>query len=223
MRNIILITSVINTCFNALSYSNTRSFCNMNQRLNDTLKTIESIQKFIPDTDILLVECSELPLDIENILLNKVTFFINLINSTDIKEKVQSSSKSWGEGTMTINAIQYLQNKSLHYDNFFKISGRYWLNDNFDYNKFISNNKIVCRFINSNPNIISTTLYKIPYNLIDSLKVHLENSQIDFENAVGYEMIFASFVNKFKDNMINIKEKIGINGFISVDGLYVDI
>ena len=45
-------------------------------------------------------------------------------------------SKSLGEGTMTNHAIKYLRQNNIYFDNFFKISGRYWLSDNFMYNNF---------------------------------------------------------------------------------------
>jgi hypothetical protein len=91
--NIVLVTSVINICNKKLDYSNVRSFCDKEKRLSDTLKTIESVRKYIPDSKILLVECSDIE---ETFLRSVVDYFINLKDDEDILSKVNSESKSKG-------------------------------------------------------------------------------------------------------------------------------
>jgi hypothetical protein len=103
----------------------------------------------------------------------------------------------------------------------FKISGRYWLNDNFDYSKF-DNNNIVVRYINPHNPIVSTVLYKIPCDIIKELFYFLINSEDELINCIGYEMLFTSFIKTYNDCKI-IKDKIGVNGYISIDGCYIDI
>ena len=60
MSNLVLITSVIKTPDIPLSYSRTRSVFNHDERFNQTIKTIETIKKYIPNSKILIVECSDL-------------------------------------------------------------------------------------------------------------------------------------------------------------------
>ena len=85
--NIVLVTSVINICAKKLDYSDVRSFCNKQKRLEHTLKTIESIRKYIPDSKILLVECSDIE---ETFLRNVVDYFINFKDDQDVLVKVNS-------------------------------------------------------------------------------------------------------------------------------------
>ena len=103
----------------------------------------------------------------------------------------------------------------------YKESWETWLNDNFDYSKF-DNDNIVVRYINPYNPIVSTVLYKIPCDIIKELYYFLINSEDELINCIGYEMIFTSFIKTYNDCKI-IKDKIGVNGYISIDGCYIDI
>ena len=167
--NLILITSIINICNKPLSYSNTRSFCNIIQREEDTIKSIDSVRRYIPNSKILLVECSELTESQEQRLISKVDNYLNFFHDKEILKKIDSPNKALGESTLTIKAIEYILNNKIEYTNFFKLSGRYWLNNNFKYLDF-NNDKIVVSYIN-NINIIYTVFYKLP---IDSENIFLK-------------------------------------------------
>ena len=56
MNNLVLITSIINTPQNPLSYSNIRSVFTREERFNDTKETIKSIKEKIPYCKIMIVE-----------------------------------------------------------------------------------------------------------------------------------------------------------------------
>ncbi len=55
MKNLIVISSVINTTKNGLSYTNTRSVYSSDERYEQTIKSIESCKK-INDSEILFIE-----------------------------------------------------------------------------------------------------------------------------------------------------------------------
>jgi hypothetical protein len=59
-KNIIFITSVIHTPDLPLSYINTRSIYNHNERFEQTKKTIYTIRMKIPNSIIFIVDCSPL-------------------------------------------------------------------------------------------------------------------------------------------------------------------
>jgi glycosyltransferase involved in cell wall biosynthesis len=59
MKNLFIITSVINTPNKPLSYISTRSVYSREERFNQTQITIISIRKYIPDCFIFLVECTD--------------------------------------------------------------------------------------------------------------------------------------------------------------------
>ena len=60
MNNLVLITSIIKTPDIPLSYTSTRSVFRHDERFNQTKKTIQTIREKIPNSKILIVECSEL-------------------------------------------------------------------------------------------------------------------------------------------------------------------
>ena len=68
MKNLVLITSVINIPNIPLSYTNIRSVYTCEERFIQTQKTIESLRRMIPDLEILLVECSDLKVEYEKYL-----------------------------------------------------------------------------------------------------------------------------------------------------------
>ena len=149
MNNLVLITSVICTPNTPLSYTNARSVYTHEERFEQTKRTIESVKQKIPNLKILLVECSNLSFDQEEYLKKNTDYFLNLYNNEKIRKNTSGVSKSLGEGTMTLCALQYLIDNNIGFNNLIKISGRYWLSDNFDYNKF-NNNNIVIKYIDNN-------------------------------------------------------------------------
>lgn len=218
MNNLILITSIIKTPNIYLSYA-VRSIYSHQERFEQTKLTIKIIREKIPNSKILIIECSDLNKEEEDYFINNSDYFINIYGSEILREKIYSISKSLGEGTMTIIALKYIISNKLVFDNLFKISGRYWLSDNFNYNNF-NNNKIVIKYIEDNINNVFTGLYKLPYNYISTFESFLIKNIYKMENNIGYEVLFAQFINyickpKYTTDIINHKI-IGLCGYVSV-------
>ena len=160
MNNLVLITSVICIENKPLSYTNIRSVYSHKERFEQTKKTIQSIREKIPNSKIFVVECSNLNEDMTKYLVQNSDYFLNLYEDETIRSNTNGLSKSLGEGTMTIEAFKYIENKKIMFDNFFKITGRYWLSDNFNYNNF-NNDDIVIHYINGDRDNTCTSLYKL--------------------------------------------------------------
>lgn len=223
MNSITLITSVINTPNKPLSYTARRSVFNKEDRFEQTKKTISSVREKIPNTKVFLIECSELSNSEREYFTKNVDYFFNIFETNNVKliERMFTISKSMGEGTMTICAINYLLNNNIQFDNFFKISGRYWLNDNFNFDLYSNNLSCVHAINNDNDNIF-TCFYKLSNELAREWFDYLINSENDFLNCIGYEVLFAKFIKNYKNKNI-IKNKVGINGFVTVCGTYIDM
>jgi len=223
MNSITLITSVINTPNIPLSYTSCRSVFTKEERFEQTKKTISSIREKIPNTKILLIECSQLSSYEREYFTRNVDYFLNIfeINNEQLIQRMFTISKSMGEGTMTIYAIKYLLNNNIQFDNLFKISGRYWLNDNFEYHLYSTNISCIHAINNDNDNMF-TCFYKLSNELTYKWLEYLLNSENDFINCIGYEVIFAKFIKNHK-NINIIKNKVGINGFVTVCGKYIDM
>ena len=226
MTTLVLITSVINTSSNRLSYSKTRSKFNAEERYIQTQKTIESVREKIPGCKIFLIETSELPDDYTDYFLANTDYYLNLCSDECIAD-TSGSSKALGEGTQTIHAIKYIMDNDIDYDNLIKISGRYYLSDAFDKTIF-ENNKIVVKTIsnnnkrrrnNNNDNIL-TAMYKLPKLHVPQLRTFLLANINKMKQCIGYEILFGTFVNGFSKNTLDYVNTIGVCGLVSICASY---
>jgi len=165
MTDCIIITSVIETTNKPLNYSKIRSVYSHQQRFEQTLETIESVRKYMPSTEIILVECSPQS-EYMKALSEKVDYFYNL----EFNQVVNNSpEKGKGEITLLLHAFSKL---TKHYTNIYKITGRYVIQPSFDKSIWDGSDTItVCK---SNrygmENSMHTFFYKIPNNCISELK-----------------------------------------------------
>lgn len=219
MKNLILISSIIDSPNKKLANNVTRSVFTKQQRYEQTKLTIQSIRKYIPNVSIMIVECSDLTSEEKEYFESHCDYLLNLYDNIKVRENVYSSSKSQCETTQIINALEYIVSKQIEFDNLFKISGRYQLNSEFNYNLF-ENNQVVVKAIQNNKNNIFTALYKIPNKMLSSYIEFLIQSQKDTENNIGLEVIFSNFINKINLPSL-IYKNIGLEGYVSVCGTKV--
>lgn len=230
-NNLVLVTSVIRTSGNHLSYTATRSIYNHTERYEQTKKTLASIKEKIPNHKIFIIECSDLTREETNFLKENSDYFLNLNDNPQIKNCVNSKSKSLGEGSMTISALEYIIKNNIEYDNLIKISGRYWLSDKFNYKYFV-NSDIIIKCIDMTNDItvstistvtnVFTALFKLPQAYIKPLHDFLVANLSNMFNCIGYEVLFANFIQSIQPSatsngikIINISP-IGLQGHVSV-------
>ena len=236
-NNLVLITSVIRTTTNHLSYTATRSIYNHTERYEQTKKTLTSIKEKIPNHKIFIIECSDLTAEETKFLKENSDYFLNLNDNPQIKQNVNSKSKSLGEGSMTISALEYIIKNNIEYDNLIKISGRYWLSDKFNY-KYFANSNIIIKCIENNDmtNVFTsstistatnvfTALFKLPQAYIEPLRDFLIANLNQMFNCIGYEVLFANFIRNIATSngvkIINISP-IGLQGHVSVSNDFYD-
>ena len=217
MTNLVLITSVINTPHKPLSYSNIRSVFSRKERFVQTKKTIQSIKSYIPDSKIMIVECTDFNKEEDEYFKKECEFILNLWEREDLHNNIFGKSKSLGEGTMTIEALQWIINRKLMFDNFIKISGRYWLSETFDYNQF-NNKQLIFKQINNDINNIFTALYKLPYNSINLLYKYLQMNVEKMKQNIGYEVLFGFFLKNLRYNNTYFVNIIGLQGYVTING-----
>lgn len=210
--NIVLITSVINTPKLPLSYSRVRSVFSREDRFIQTKKTITSIKNKLPNVKIMIVECSDLNEEERDYLNNNCDYILNLWENKEMHKNIFGISKSLGEGSMTISALRYIKQLNIEYKYLYKISGRYWLNDNFKLDSIESN---IFKKIDGNPNNIFTALYKVDKETSEKLTIHLISNIQNMRNCIGYEVLMALFVKNINTSFTDI---IGLSGFVTVSG-----
>jgi hypothetical protein len=85
------------------------------------------------------------------------------LENESVKNAVTGKYKGYGEAMILLNALNIINNLNNQYKYIYKLSGRYYLNDNFDINIFENNQNIFthwddCKFS------LCTVFYKIIYN-----------------------------------------------------------
>jgi hypothetical protein len=125
-----------------LTYSKTRSFFSDDQRLEQTINTIHSIQASSDiDTDIFLVDTSRRCKNYSQKLSNiKNTKYISI---DDIDPELYTivtshSNKSFCEINLLLSFFKKFNQELSIYDYFFKMSGRYSIDQNFKIESFTS-------------------------------------------------------------------------------------
>ena len=135
----------------------------------------------------------------------------------EVHEKIFGISKSLGEGTMTIEALEYIKKNQIQFNNLFKICGRYWLSEKFDY-KIYDNSNIMFKKIRGNIKNIFTSFYKIPKNNVNILLDFLKDNEIFMKRGIGYEVLFSKFLNHIKYANTIFIDNIGYEGQVTVCG-----
>lgn len=149
-----LVPSVIYFANNPLSYSNVRSVFTPEERCKQTVQTIESIRSKVPGATILLVEMGlqHAPDDLR-MLADR---YLYIGHRRFVREAVDGPHKGYGEAIGLLLANRLAQ--SLQPDYYFKLSGRYCLNGDFDLRKWNSG-EFTCQ---EGPGWISTRIYGFP-------------------------------------------------------------
>lgn len=209
IKNLVLVTSVTNVENPGLSvFSNDERF----RQLKDL--TIPSIRKHIPNAYICLIEGS----DLASNELYKVGF------DYVFYQDVNSLHKSIGEltlldGFLSSASFQRLT-QILEIQNVYKVSGRYYLNDNFN-----AAPDGLC-LAKHNPKtwsghgIYETRLYSFPFGLLKDYKFKLK--QILAEGMfIDIEHSFYRY-NIFSDGRVYSPDKIGLSGYLAPTGQLIE-
>jgi len=219
--NLVVITSVIKICDKpVVNYGNRSLFYHV-RRQHDTLRTIYSIKSMIPDCKIMLVECSDMSIEQQNFLAEKVDYFLYLYNDEEVVAAVDSPNKALGETILTIRAIDFIQNNNIEFKNFFKISGRYWFNDLFYFPNFDNENAIFRTVIPNSSRLLSKVCFKLPKSMVNNLLEFLVNYRKHVENIFNYEEVIAKFALSLPKESVQKIDSFGVNGFSASDGTYL--
>jgi glycosyltransferase involved in cell wall biosynthesis len=220
-KNIFIITSILNCPNLELSYSKKRTVFSFKSRLRQTIKTIESIRKYYSNCHILLCDCSDLSnykteeLEISNLVDYYYNLYNNDNNKDSIKDAVNGKYKGHGECMILLKALDIINDLNESYKYIFKISGRYYLNNNFDVNIFENNENVFttwdgCCFS------LCTVLYKLMYNDREYFINVLRNSINELIEGNSIEICIYKYFLK----NINIIEKINVDGYLSTEGYH---
>ncbi len=214
MQDVFLIISVIDSNNKPLSYSNIRSIYSKKERLLQTQGTILSIKKYSPTSQIFIFEAGKT--NYENHFKDLANGYFYLGNNPIIKLCINSKFKGLGEIAIVYKAIHVIKNiKNINdYRLFFKISGRYMLNANFNIENWNSN---TYNFLEKEKSY-STRLYALPLSKLLKFKILLIVSIPFLLIGVSIEKILHTLISKDKVNSI---KTLGVSGLVAVDGVII--
>ena len=115
LYTVIITSSIISNLYNSTSPE---------QRFKETVRTVKSVREKIPNCTIILIESSKYDINaLESLGVDHIISFMNLTDKVPDLRK-----KSHGELYTTKRALELIEYDGL----LFKISGRYYLNDEFE-------------------------------------------------------------------------------------------
>ena len=217
-----VITSVIQPCDALLMNSKNRTIYSVEERIQQTKKTINSIKRFCPNAKILLCEAGEK--NFESVFGNLVDYYCYLGNQERVKKAVSSKFKGWGECQMLLESIKLVP----ECDFIFKISGRYYLTDDFDLSSF---DFFAFNFLNYLKNggfakgtkyvkgSHSTRLYGFSTRYKARYKVALFFSKFELRLGYSIESVLPKYL---KGCNFLYHNKIGVAGNIGVNREYIE-
>jgi len=202
MKDCIIVTSIIEISDKPLYWSPVRSIYTHQQRFEQTLETIESIRRYLPDTDIILAECSP-DSDYMKELQKRVDIFINTYPNDIIQNGFYKGICEAHLMLTIFDRVDFSQ-----YQNIFKMTGRYKLTEKFNRSLWMNNYAVGCKSSwygdpVTDPNM-HTFFYKITNNELPIVK-NTFNNMINTEKDRIEVILF-----KALEQVLHLVEEIGI-------------
>lgn len=208
-QDIVIITSTIHPTSEKLSYSKIRSIYDDNERFEQTLNSINSIKNKLPRASIFLLENSPLTCKEQEELKNAVDWLILFSNDPNASEYKDSIYKGSGEIYMLLKFYEVFTH--FDYKRLFKLSGRYFLSENFSPQKFSESQFSFRKYENS----YSTRLYSVPKNLEE---IYYEQLIKTFKESCHGATIECILMQDIDENKIKLLDMLGVKGNIAVNG-----
>lgn len=206
----VIVTSVIYFKDKKLSYSDKRSTFNPEERLDQTKKTISSIREKIPQAKIYLFEQGTK--DVSNQISPLVDYYKYIGGNKIVRTTTDSPFKGVGE----IIGLLFVSNSLTKETNtIFKISGRYYLNENFDLDNW-KNGIFIARKYGP---LISTRLYSFNEKFLNMWRICLILSIPLTLLNISIEKIMPILIPK---KIIKGVECLGISGLVGINGETID-
>ena len=236
IRHLFVVTSAINSRFGIYKPE---------ERLVQTLRTIDSIKNKIPDAGIAIMECTGVSptTDQENTLRSSCDYYLDYTTDPTV-QALYSSTDNWDivkNGTEIMcfgRALEVLAQNNVieNYDRVHKMSGRYILNEQFNVDLY-ENNQTHDQII-----IGPSCASQFPYHVTlvqrqymarlwswpssvhnEIIQVYKDSfnyfkERVDAGGYVDIEHVLYKFLNR---NHLNEVEELGVEGYIAPNGVAI--
>lgn len=203
------------------------------ERFEQTVNTIKSIQKYCPNSQIYVVDVSSEE-GYEKYLDKISETGANVLYIGDhpiVREYSKNGMKSQGELTALILFLEWFEQNKVEAKRIYKISGRYELNDNFKLGLEYKNSFVFLKSVDSwmpeeiqnatgIKKFFETRLYHMDYNLFPLYKKSVYDM---LETCNKYNVnIEHSIYHVLKDKNVVELDKVGLSGRIAPSGEFKD-
>jgi hypothetical protein len=200
-KNIVFVTSKIKVTNNPFSYSKKRSVYSTQERMTQTIETIRSIRKYIPHSYIILLDNSIFNPFESHILESLTDTFINITDDNVLNYFTDVFPyKAFGEISQQLTFLSlFLKEDFSSIQNFFKITGRYELNEQFDYSNYDNNKNIFKKHLSiKDRSYYYTCFYKLDKNILyeiyEIFSTFVKNKEKYMNNYSDFEVIFPNTI-----------------------------
>lgn len=211
-KPLFIISSAIDVSKNPLCYTSVRTVFSVYDRAKQTIQTIESIRSKMPEAKILMVESgigNQLPYGIKSM----VDGYLFLGENKEMREASDGPYKGLGEAMSLYLADPII--RTFDADYFFKLSGRYYLDDAFNPDAW-KNDGYTGRFY---AGVMTTVLYGFPKRLYPDWHAALKKS---YPALLRGESLENALPRELEQKFISIP-RIGASGWISHSGEFCSL
>lgn len=216
-RNLLFVVpSTIHISTNPLSYAAVRSAFSSDERAEQTLQTITSIRNRVPGAKILLIETGSqhhLPYNIEAL----VDKYLYLGNRSLVRNVTDGPYKGLGEVVSLYLAHRWIL--SFGADYYFKLSGRYHLNEQFLTANWSSDSYTGKAYFERRMSGTYTVLYGFPARLYANWRASLRGCIPTLQQGQSVELIQPHLWQKPVQHLSTL----GVSGWISPSGLPISL
>ncbi|CAM4388315.1 hypothetical protein L1N85_23730 [Paenibacillus alkaliterrae] len=203
---VFIIPSVIYFSQNPLSPDIARSVFSPEERAGQTKQTIESIRSKIPTSKIILIEMGLheiLPFNLHAL----ADRYVYLGNREMVRPAVDSTCKGHGEAIGLVLANKAIRSFQAKY--YFKLSGRYYLDENFNINPWLSGGEgFVAKKYNDS--CISTRLYGFSESFYDTWRISMKRGIPYLARSEAMESVIPKVISTIRH-----MDPVGVSGILA--------
>jgi hypothetical protein len=191
------------------------------ERFEQTIETLESIDKYCPNSLKLIIDVSYSPPEQFKIdeLVKLGAVYINGSENETVRQYSEYGHKSLGETCAILIALNYIQQNSITAKRIYKMCARYCLTEDFKYDVEDQKNSYVflpSRFEPGLGNILETRLWHLDFSLFENFSIKIGKILNDLLN--GCNCIELSFYNNLHTEKMTYVSPIGSIGKLGFFG-----
>lgn len=199
-------------------------FFSVEERYLQTLETVRSVRKRLPNSLCILIEGSVLSSEHKNELIKNFDFVLEFGNDKEVLPYTRNIINiGHGEQKLLEKGTEFIQQHILSWCTskfIFKLGARYTLSDKFDILNYDKNKYNFYEEFDNNKSleVYTTGLYSIPVDRLNEFKLILRN--VHNHLSIDTDMIEKYFYDHIPKQHVNILKILGLEGRLNYNGYF---